>query len=226
MEHINKGYLIAWAIEGYFGTQKGTEYLNDIIARVLITFKELKPERLCYKPKIESASHYFPKIYKLQELQKLKSLKKKIHSPTRADNFEDYVFWSIKLFCEDLIRSQGLPTFSQLADFAYSNFNKDRSTLRAKCRSIFNWYEAKDWQLPKRSTTKTAKELKLTRQERARANTKAREEKAKTKVINAVTGLMSETYKKKSGSWNISKIAEDTKLNRRTVSKYIKELSK
>ncbi len=65
----------------------------------------------------------------------------------------------------------------------------------------------------------------MTRQERARANTQAREEQAKTKVLNAITGLMAETYKKKSGSWHIGKIADDTNLHRRTVAKYIKELS-
>lgn len=224
LEHINKGYLIAWAIDGYFGTQKATEYLNDIIARVLITFKDLKPKRQLYKPSIESASHYLPKIYKLKELQQLKSLKKRIHAPRRADSFEDHVFWSIKLYCEDLIRDQGLPTFTQLEDFAYQNFDhKDKSTLRAKCRSIFNWYEANNWKLPYKRKTKTAKELKVTRQERALENTRAREAKAKAKVINAITGLMAETYKKKNGAWNISKIAEDNQLNRRTVSKYIKE---
>ena len=226
LEHINKGYLIAWAIDGYFGTLQGTQYLNDIIARVLITFKDLKPTRQLYKPKIESASHYLPKIYKLRELQNLKSIKNRNKAPSRADNFDDNVFWSIKLFCEDLIRSQGLPTFSQLEDFAYQNFNyKDKSTLRAKCRSIYNWYDAKDWKLPYKRKTKTAEELKLTRQERAAANTKAREEKARNIVQNTLTGLMSNLYKKKSGSWNISKIAEDTGLNRRTITKYIKELS-
>lgn len=224
LEHINKGYLIAWAIDGYFGTQQGTQYLNDIIARVLITFKDLKPTRQLYKPKIDSASHYLPKIYKLQELQNLKSLRKQIKTPERADSFDDHVFWAIKLFCEDLIRNQGLAAYSQLEDFAYSNFTKDRSTLRAKCRSVFNYYETKNWQLPHSRKTKTDEELKVTRQERALANTKAREEKAKAKVINAVTGLMSDIYKKKNGAWHIGKIAEDTNLYRDTVSKYLKEL--
>ena len=224
LEHINKGYLIAWAIDGYFGTLQGTQYLNDIIARVLITFKDLKPKRQHYKPKIESASHYLPKIYKLQELQNLKSLRSQIKAPARADSFDDYVFWSIKLLCEDLIRKQDLATYSQLEDFAYSNFTNERSTLRAKCRSIFNYYEAKNWKLPTKRKTKNEEELKVTRQERAKANTEAREAKAKAKVINAITGLMSEIYKKKNGSWHISKIAEDTNLHRDTVSKHIKEL--
>lgn len=240
LEHINKGYLIAWAIDGYFGTQQGTQYLNDIIARVLITFKDLKPKRQLYKPNIEDSTlcsvrppknvraggaHYLPKIYKLKELQNLKSIKNRNKTPIRADNFEDHVFWSIKLFCEDLIRNQGLPTFSQLEDFAYHNFNhKDKSTLRAKCRSIYNWYEANNWALPFQRKTKNAEELKVTRQERAKLNTKERANKAKTKVINAITGLMAETYKiKSSRKWNITKIAEDNQLNRRTVSKYIKE---
>jgi len=224
LEHINKGYLIAWAIDGYFATQQGTQYLNDIIARVLITFKDLKPTRQLYKPKIESASHYLPKIYKLQQLQNLKSLRKQIKAPERADSFEDHVFWSIKLFCEDLIRKQGLIAYSQLEDFAYSNFTRCRSTLRAKCRSIFNYYEVRDWKLPNQRKTRTAEELKLTRQERALENTRLREEKAKAKVINAVTGLMAEIYKKKNGAWHIGKIAEDTNLYRDTVSKYLKEL--
>lgn len=225
LEHINKGYLIAWAIDGYFGTLRGTQYLNDIIARVLITFKDLKPQRQLYKPKINDTSHYYAKIYKLKELQNLKSIKKHIKAPARADSFEDYIFWSIKLFCEDLIRKQGLISYHQLEDFAYSNFIKDRSTLRAKCRSIFNYYEKRNFMLPNKRKTKNEEELKLTRQERALTNAKNREEKARAKIINATTGLMSEIYKKKSGAWNISKIAEDTDLHRETVSKHLKELN-
>jgi len=224
LEHLNKGYLIAWAIDGFFGTEKGTTYLNDIIARVMITFRELKPKRQCYKPLVEENSHYLPKIYKLQQLQNLKSLKKHIKAPVRADSFDDHVFWCIKLYCEDLIRNQGLATYGQLESFSYSNFNKEQSTLRAKCRSIFNYYESKNWQLPTKRKTKTNEELKVTRQERALLNAKEREEKAKRKVINAITGLMSETYKKKSGAWHIGKIAKDTNLTPKTVSKHIKAI--
>jgi len=62
------------------------------------------------------------------------------------------------------------------------------------------------------------------RRERALSNARANEERAKRKVINAVTGLMSETYKKKNGSWHIGKIAEETNLTRQTVSKHLKEI--
>jgi transcriptional regulator of acetoin/glycerol metabolism len=63
----------------------------------------------------------------------------------------------------------------------------------------------------------------VTREERARANTKAREEKARTKVINAITGLMSNEYKKLNGKWNISKISKELEMDRATVSKHIKK---
>ncbi len=225
--HANKGYFVAWQIDGYFGTQKGTEYLNDVIGRVLVTFVDNRPQRLPYKPDVKSADHYYPKIRRLKEFNGLDSLKNRSKAAVRADSFSDYMFWAIKLFCEDLIRSQGIVSYQQLEEFAYSNFEgKERSTLRAKCRSIFNWYEKRDWSIPVSTRvrkTKTDKELKMTRQERAKQNTAERAEKARSKVYEVVTGLMSPDYKKKSGSWHIGKIAKDTSLSSLTVSKYLKE---
>ena len=66
----------------------------------------------------------------------------------------------------------------------------------------------------------------MERRERALLNAQLREERAKKKVINCITGLMAETYKKKSGSWHIGKIAEDTQLTPKTVSKHIKAWEK
>ena len=62
------------------------------------------------------------------------------------------------------------------------------------------------------------------RRGRALENARLREEKAKGKVYNILTGVLAETYKKKSGSWHIGKIANDTKLTDKTVSKHIKAL--
>jgi len=225
LEHTNRGYLMGYEIDGYFGTRKGSEFLNDVIARFLITFADLRPQRLPYKPHIKAdIAHYYPKIYKLKELQALKSLSKKVKAPQRADSFDDYMFWAIKLFCEDLIRSQGMAVYHQLEDFAYMNFEtKERSTLRAKCRSIYNWYADRDWDIPRAKTSKTEKEIQMTRQERARKNAEAKALKAKKAVINAVTGLYADEYKKKSGAWHIGKIAEATGLHREVVSKYLKQ---
>ena len=63
----------------------------------------------------------------------------------------------------------------------------------------------------------------MTRQERARSNAKAREEKTRRTVINAITGLYADEYKKKSGAWHIGKVAEATGVSRNVVAKYIKQ---
>jgi hypothetical protein len=226
LEHLNKGYFIAYCLNGFFGTKKGKEYLNDIIARFLITFSKLEPLRIKEKPIIKDAGHYYAKIYKLKELQGLKSLSNKKLIPTRAEKFDDFVFWAIKLHCESLINTQGMATFEQLFYFALESFeSKETSTLRAKCRSIWNWYDERDWTIPKRNKYNTEEELKellMTRQERARANAVKREKESKAKVINMITGLYADEFKKKSGAWHLRKIAEATKLTPKTVSKHLK----
>jgi len=74
-----------------------------------------------------------------------------------------------------------------------------------------------------RNYRKQKEVVEMTRSERAISNTKARAEKTKKKVINCITGLYAESeYKKKSGAWNISKIARDIKTDRKTVAKYLK----
>jgi len=228
-EIINKGYILAYALDGFFGTQNGSQYLNDIIARFLVTFRDFKPSRLPYKPKIEESGNYYPKIYKLRELSALRSLANKKLPRAAADKFEDFTFWAIKFYCEDLIRSQGMATAEQLINFAYNNFeNRERSTLKAKCRSVWNWYDQRDWQLQESSYKRKYKDndegLKVTRQERALKNAKIAEERSRRKILNCINGLMADHYKKKSGSWHIGKIAADTGLTEKTVSKHLKEL--
>lgn len=145
---------------------------------------------------------------------------------------KDYCFWAIKLYTEDLIRKfgEGTPIPSHMVeDWAYIQFDdykKGKSTVRAKCRSIWNWYDTKGWELPKytrRRKTKDEKELFMTRQERAISNSKARANKTRKTVINAITGLYADEYKKKSGTWHINKIAKATGLHRTIVSKYLKQ---
>ena len=44
------------------------------------------------------------------------------------------------------------------------------------------------------------------------------------KVINVITGMFKDDYKKKNGDWNIAKKAKDSGTSRNTVYKYLKQL--
>ena len=231
LEHYNKGYAIAWLIDGFFGTKKGEEFLNDVIARFLLSFADLSPKRLPYKPEVKNenkTAHILSKAYKLKEFSnKLKSIpSKKKFSPNRADMFEDFIFWAIKLYAEDTIRKIGIiPNQEYLEDFALNQFvhKKDRSTLKAKCKSIYNYYDERDFNLPKKIFKQTKGEYKMTRIENMKKINEERAKEKKRKVLNAISGMFSEDLKKKNGKWNIAKISRELNISENTVKKYIKE---
>ena len=229
-KHINRGYFIGWAIDGFFGTKKGQEFLNDIIARFLISFKEQGIERLPYKPSKkdldDKTARIYAKVYKLKEFSKqLDSLPTKKYTPTRADSFEDFTFWAIKLYAEDMIRATGFIVYSQLEDWAMSQFlgHKERSTIRAKCRSVFNWYADRDFDISSKKTHKKLKdyleETMATRQEHMIKVNKQRAEDRKAKVIGAIQSLQ---YLQKKIS--VRKVAEFAGVSKATAEKYLREL--
>ena len=229
LEHYNKGYAVAWLIDGYFGTKKGETFLNDVIARFLLSFADLNPKRLPYKPEYEKdnkTAHILNKAYSLKSFStRLKSLptkRKKI--PIRADMFEDLIFWAIKLMAEDLIREYGTIPYYLLEDFALDQFlhKKDRSSIRCKTRNVFNWYEKRDFELPKPKEPKQTKgEYKMTRIENMKKVNQERAEEKKRKILNATSGMFAEDLKKKNGKWNIAKIAKELNLSVNTVKKYL-----
>jgi len=227
-KHINRGYYIGWAIDGYFATAKGQEFLNDIISRFLISFKDIGIKRLPYKPDINGDnSRIYAKIYKLKEFSRqLDRLPVKKLIPHRADIFEDFTFWAIKFYAEDLIQDTGFIIYESLENWALSQFeHKERSTVRSKCRSVWNWYAERDFQLPKKHKPlkQYQEETMATRQEHMKRVSKEKQERNRKVVINAITGLYADEYKKKSGAWHYQKIADATGISRYTVSKIIKE---
>ena len=198
-----------------------------MIARFLVTFKEQKPQRIENRPNITPAGTYLPKIYKLRELQQLKSLSNKKLPRAAADSFEDFTFWAIKFYCEDLIRAQGMATADQLIDFALSNFEgKEYSTLKAKCRSIWNWYEQKDWKIPEPYKRKCSEdEYMATRQEnikKVHANTTLKNRNKIKAILDDI--FLQDDIKFKNGKYRVGEIAKLTNLTRQSVSKYLKEM--
>jgi len=211
-------YTIEYTLNGYFGTKASYEYLNDIIARFTLSMKVLDT-------KISSSDD---EGIELSLFQGLKSI-------VRHKNYEaidiglDNIFYAIKYYIEDLIRESGegnIIAYSLVESFAFARFvdrAKDKSTLKAKCRDTWNWYNDRDWTIPTRKRKLTDKELKVTRSENAKRVAKQKTEQNYKKVINLITGLFNEPYKKKNGKWHIGKIASAVNMTEKTVSKYIKE---
>jgi len=233
IKHINRGVFIAWAIEGYFGTPKSKNFINDIIARILITFNEYEPERLSWKPTRflnDKNAHILKKAYKLKEFsKKLKSKKKqRKYAPSRADSFEDFTFWAMKLYAEDEIRNYGFIVYESFENWALSQFlHKEKSTIRAKARSIWNYYNDRDFKLKEKEKKyenhkKYLEETMPSRQEHMVNLNKKREAESYKKIVNTITGLYADTYKKKNGKWNISKISRELKMHRDTIAKHLK----
>jgi hypothetical protein len=223
--HSNKGIYIAWKIKGFFGTAKSREYLNDIIARFVITFKEYMPKRLNYSPnfKQENAHINLKNVYDLKEFQNLNSLywaKNKAQKAAQKSGEIDKIFWAIKLYIEARIRQQGegIPVaYTELESWAFTTFwvderrAKDKSTLKAKCRSVWNWYSERNW-------TITRKEWEMTRSERAKANAKLKAIRAENKVKTAI-----ESLKFLGEKITVRSVAKQAGVAKATAEKYLRK---
>ena len=217
-------YAIEYIINGFFTTNKGIAYLNDILARFTLSMQVLKTEVTSSEDDGIELSYF----------QGLKSVVRHKNYES-VDVGQDNIFWAIKLYAEDLIKESGegnLIAYSLIKSFAFARFvdrAKDKSTLKAKCRSIWNWYNERNWDIPKRyerDRKQYYQETKMTRSEHMKNVKKKQEEANRAKVINAITGLMADEYKKKSGTWHIGSICLATNLSHNTVKKYIKEYAK
>ena len=211
--------VYCWVIDGFFGTKKGYEFLNDIIAR----FKLSCDSSFLHSIKTSKEN---VNCYKLKDFQGLKSIasdrvKKKFK---KYSTMQDYVFWCLKITAEDMIKQDGLIIWSNFENFAFENFidkAKDKSTLRAKCRNIFNWYFNRDFKIG-RAISKNKEKVLDYRREFARNLAAKKEEENYNKVTNAISGLLADSmFRKKNGKWNAVAIAEYLNLDPRTVRKYL-----
>lgn len=225
--HSNAGATIGWQIKGFPGTIKAREYFNDIIARVVITFADYRPQRVQRPDKsLDADAHVNATVaYDLKQFGNLKSL---YWRGQKAEKFalvkageQDKIFWAIKLYVEARIKQQGEGTpviYQELEAWAFETFwiderrAKDKSTLRAKCRSVWNWYDARGWTIPK-------KESQMTRSERARANAKLKAIRAENAVRSAVQSL-----KFLNERISIRKVAEYAQVSKSTAEKYLRKL--
>ena len=93
----------------------------------------------------------------------------------------------------------------------------------SKAKNIAKWVY-KNYQNGKRKRkTKNYKELLMTRQERSKKNAQLKYDRAHKKILNMITGLYANEYKKKDGTWNILKLARDLKMSKNTIKRHLKD---
>lgn len=207
----NASYKVYWHVDGYIHTKKGRDYLNDIVARFSGAFRIAK--RLSSPDRVPG-----DRACNLSQFGGLPSLRsnrsvKELHS----SKYEDNVFWAIKLEAIMLIRVNGWLDRSSLEDWATDVFLigehvKDRSTLRAKCRSVYGWYEARNWKIDDRVSTMS----RIEGMAKARA---IKSERVKAKIQGAINVL--KLYGTKI---TVRSVAEEAGIGTATAQKYLKEI--
>ena len=214
-------YAIGWLVDGFFTTSKGIAYLNDIVARIALSV----PITARYDfPPIRSEDNAPLRLAAFQNAVSLRTEYVKQRIKHSNDASKDMVWWAIKYQTESYIRQfGGWFDYAILEKWATNVFRvgegedvKDRSTLRAKCRSTWHWYEQRDFTIPKHQ-----RGFKMSREDNIKRVNEQRKLDAKQKVLEASKGL---TVRKKNGNINVSAIAEQSGVSYNTAKKYLKQL--
>ena len=219
-----KYYTLHYILDGVFFTKKGLNFINDILLRFNLSFKIININYKVIKKQPNT------KTYKLNMFNNLNSKNKEFILPNHIKK-DDAVFWGIKLYVESMLNNgSGFIPFETLLNYGLTHYidTKDYSTIKSKCRSIWNWYNDRNWeQTEKTKKYNNNKEkyegTKMSRIEIINKLNEERKEKSYKKIINAITGVYKDDFKKKNGKWNYKKIAEYLKIDYRTVSKHIKK---
>lgn len=234
---LNRGlYIVKFEIDGYFSTAKGVEYLQDAIARFVQTYGEdavklVTPPRRT--PDIERE-----KVIHLREFTaNLDSLKQKVanKAPLNVEAIDE-TFWAMKLWVERQLSQNRIPTECEIESIgsAYAP-HKERSTIRAKARSIYRWYALRGFDTTGDFRTKEQRQKEnrlnylsrvgktedeiMTRQEAARVATQTRMARVQAKIEQAINLLKMENKK-----ITVRAVAEFAQVGHTTAAKYLKEL--
>ena len=206
-----KHYTLEYIINGVFNTNNGLSFLNDVLARFTLSMNVTDIETT--RVRADNLKGYELCLFRgLKSIQRAKDYEK-------SDTGQDNVFWSIKLYTESLITTYGegeMVAYSLIESFAFSRFEdrvKDKSTLKAKCRSIWNWYDDRYWTIPQR------KGLGMTRKEGALYTAQKNADKTKAKVIGAIEAL---TFLQE--KLTIANVSKQALVSRETAKKYLIEL--
>lgn len=220
-------FAIMYHIAGYTGTTKSRAFFNDIVARFCLTLPV--QERLPFELNTEYQTE---RIYHLKEFQSLKSLKTHFGAINYTPKNNDLIFWSLKIYIEqNIISLGGFVPYQTVEIWAFGMFEakaKDRSTLKAKCRDVWAWYEKRDWRLSllAKRNKKSKEEVMATRLQHIKKVNQNRKTKVKVAIKTVLEDMfVQEQIKYKNGNYKISAIAELTGISRQAVSRYLKEMA-
>ena len=201
-------FKIIYILNGFFGTSKNKKYLKDVINRFSVSMNVFK----IYYTLIDTQEKGV-ELSRFGNLKSLPNLSTTITYPNaNSILLNDQIFWNLKFHIESLIREyDGLVPFSLLEEYALFHFaDKERSTISAKCRSIWNWYNDRDWKIAKRKTSKGMNRIDGAKYS-ARANSTNKQNIYKMGV---------EKLLKENKQLSIRNICLETKLSKNTVKKY------
>jgi len=237
---LNRGfYIVKFEIDGYFSTAKSLQYLQDVQARFIQTYGEdaVKP---AVPPKREPDYEREVILHLKEFAANLDSLKRKVANTVPlqkvAANDFDETFWAMKLWMERQLSQNRIPTECELESIGSTYApHKERSTIRAKARSIYRWYAEIGFQATR--DARTAKERKIedrlryllrtgktedeimTRQEAAKVATQTRMARVQAKIDQAINLLKMQNEKV-----TVRKVSEFAQVGHTTAAKYLKEL--
>jgi len=221
---LNRGcYIVRYDIDGYFATKRGIAFLQDAVARFIATYgpEAIKPAATPQRPPDltrEVVLHLMDFTANLDSLKRKRANKVPLQK-VAATNFDE-TFWAMKLWVERQLGQNRIPTEAEIRAIgeAYAP-HKERSTIRAKARSIYRWYAARGFEPTPDERKRTVGEEPMTRQEAARVATQTRMERAKARIEAAVNLLKMQGEK-----ITVRSVAEAAQVAKDTAAKYLREL--
>lgn len=226
----NYTHTISFIIDGVFKTPKGIDFLNDIIARIYLAINE--------KIEIRSSINDFMdnkvKPYRLKDFQNLPSITKKNYTKRNPNiiYYEDEVFYTIKYHFEGMIERNFID-YQALESWACDMFLgkilhkriKSYSDIKCKCRSIYRWYQQRDFKITKRNYVKKDKgEVMATRQEHMKEVNAKKVKTTQDKILSIINSTNAKDFLLENGNFNKSKIARELEIPLRTIQRHAPKL--
>jgi hypothetical protein len=243
------GAYIAYAIEGFFATEKNKKFLADIFIRLKLTFanQNASIRILPYPPNLDNLPDYailIDKVYNLrdniapalisiskimQEQEKNLKVAKALKERKETD---DALFDYIRYIAYDFVRTNGkealtreyLEQTGELGNEVLGK-TKEPSTIRAKAKAIHKWI-MKNYHIGSgvnnwnyKRKTKNDKEWEELRMEHLLKYKKEQKRKSKETIKNVAIKLKKEGKKP-----TIMRIKEEIGMSKNTIAKYLKEL--